>query len=301
MAFAQHSKRGFPRLAAATLAVLLLAGIGPVEAHGLGVEADGAFGNLGFTRDRDDDDTDLGAKTYPWEGRLSVYGTVLDGFRLRGTYTRDPVARNTVAVTLGYQGQIVRVAAGPFVGFILDAENPYRIKPGVSASVRAELWKIGYASFESDITLDPQLEDKNDDFRQFRVNAQTGFYAENIITSLEFSRSTLFRADDDGPARDRRTDYSLQTELFRKNIPYRILLRFGYRTELKEFPTDTTHALGAAVFTPGVTYAPAEELTIRARLENGIYVFGREDLLGEVESDRYFFRALLGVRYSLPE
>jgi hypothetical protein len=270
----------------------------PPGAPGIGFETEATVGNLGFGEDRDSDDTDLGSDTYPWNGTVSIWGTVLDGFLLRGTYARDSIIRNTVAVTLGYEGQIMRVAAGPFVGFILDSDNPGRIKPGVSAALRAELWQFGFASFASDATLDPQLEEGEDDFRQFRVNASAGFYLPGIITSAEFDRSTLYRSEDDGNSRSRKTKYALQTEVFQKAIPYRILLEFAYRNELREFAGGGTHALGAIVFTPGVTYAPTPAFTLKAALQNGVYLFGREDILGEVESDQYFFRATLGVAFS---
>lgn len=117
---------------------------------------------------------------------------------------------------------------------------------------------------------------------------------------MEFDRSTLFYTDGEESTTDRKTEYALATEIFQKAIPYRILLRFAYRSQQKDFADGSTHALGAAVFTPGVTYAPSERLTLRAELENGVYVFGREDLLGEVESNRYFFRATLGATVAVP-
>ncbi|MFP4375341.1 MAG: hypothetical protein ACLFPO_13500 [Spirochaetaceae bacterium] len=266
----------------------------------LEVDAEGTFGNLGFVHDRQAGDADLGADTYPWGSRLAVTGTVLDGFLLTGAYERDSVLRNTVAVTVGYSGQIMSVGAGPFVGFIVDSDNPYLLKPGLSARLRAELWDTGFLSLESDATLDPQLSSTSTDFRQFRITPRAGIYLPNIITSLEFDRSTLLYTDGDATTLDRRSEYTLSTEVFQKAIPYRILVRFGYRSELKDFADNTRHALGAAVFTPGITYAPNDTVTLRARLENGIYVWGQEELLGEIQRDRYFFEGTLGLTLRLP-
>lgn len=267
----------------------------PVCSQALEIDAEGTLGNLGFGADRRSSDTNLGAGTFPWDARLSVTGTVLDGFDLRGTYERDSVLRNTVSATLGYSGQIMSVSAGPFVGFILDTENPYLLKPGVSAFLRAELWEVGFLSFETDVTLDPEISSDGTDFRQFRVNPRGGVYLENIILSAQMDRSTLFLTDDGKQSIERKSIYAVDTEVFQKAIPYRILLRFAYRTQLTEFNDGSKHALGAAVFTPGLTYAATDSLTLRAGLENGIYVFGQEDLLGEIESNRYFFRATLGL------
>lgn len=302
MEYAAPSDR-FPRLSRSGL-LLLLAAVGlllvaTVPAGALEIDAEGTIGNLGFTADREAGDTDLGADTVPWDARLSVAGTVLDGFLLTGTYERDSVLGNTVSATLGYTGQIMSVAAGPFVGFILDTENPYLLKAGVSAALRAELWETGFLSFETDVSLDPRISDSGTDFGQFRINPRGGIYIPNIILSAEMERSTLFLTDGGDETTTRKTVYALDTEIFQKAIPYRILLRFAYRTQLKEFADGSKHALGAAVFTPGLTYQPSEALTLRARLENGIYVFGREDLLGEIESDRYFFRATFGVTFEV--
>lgn len=283
-------------LSIAAVGFLVLA---TAPAQALEIDAEGTLGNLGFTADREADDTDLGAGTVPWDARLSVSGTVLDGFLLTGTYERDSVLGNTVSATLGYTGQIMSVAAGPFVGFILDTENPSLLKPGVSAALRAELWETGFLSFETDVTLDPQISDSGTDFAQFRINPRGGVYVPNIILAAEMDRSTLFLTDSGDQTTTRKTIYALDTEIFQKAIPYRILLRFAYRTQLKEFADGSKHALGAAVFTPGVTYAPTDALTLRTRLENGIYVFGREDLLGEIESDRYFFRATFGINFEV--
>jgi hypothetical protein len=265
----------------------------------LEIDAEGTFGNLGFATDREAGDSDLGSASYLWDARLAVTGTVLDGFLLTGAYERDSVLRDAFAVTIGYSGQIMSVSAGPFVGFMLDSDDPYLLKPGLSAQLRAELWETGFVSLETDVTLDPQLSTSSTDFRQFRITPRAGIYLPNIITSLEFDRSTLFYTDGTNTTVDRRSEYALANEVFQKAIPYRILLRFAYRSQLKEFADGTKHALGAAVFTPGVTYTPAETVTLRAQLDNGIYVFGREELLGEIETDRYFFRATLGMTLHL--
>lgn len=265
----------------------------------LEIDAEGTFGNLGFATDREAGDSDLGSASYLWDARLAVTGTVLDGFLLTGAYERDSVLRDAFAVTIGYSGQIMSVSAGPFVGFMLDSDDPYLLKPGLSAQLRAELWETGFVSLETDVTLDPQLSTSSTDFRQFRITPRAGIYLPNIITSLEFDRSTLFYTDGTNTTVDRRSEYALANEVFQKAIPYRILLRFAYRSQLKEFADGTKHALGAAVFTPGVTYTPAKTVTLRAQLDNGIYVFGREELLGEIETDRYFFRATLGMTLHL--
>lgn len=300
MAFAQHSEHTSPTRRTLLAVIVWLLVVAPAVTQGIEVETEASIGNLGFTGDRSASDTDLGSGTYPWDARFAVRGTVLDGFLLTGAYERDSVLKNTVSVTLGYTGQIMSVAAGPFVGFILDSDNPYLLKPGLSAALRAELWEVGFLALETDVTLDPTLSTNETDFRQFRINPQAGLYIPNIITTIEFDRSTLFYTDGPDATTDRRSEYALATEIFQKAIPYRILLRFAYRSEQKDFADGTTHALGAAVFTPGFTYAPNEGLTLRAELENGVYVFGREDLLGEFESDRYFFRATVGATIAIP-
>ncbi len=306
MASVQPSKHsGNRRLRAAARATaraafLITIFLAAANAAALEVDAEGTFGNLGFATDREVGDTDLGSDSYLWDARLALSGTVLDGFLLTGAYERESVLGNTFSVTLGYTGQIMSVSAGPFVGFLLNSDNPYLLKPGLSAQLRAELWETGFVSLETDVTLDPQLSTSSTDFRQFRITPRAGIYLPNIITSLEFDRSTLFYTDGTDTTIDRRSEYALANVIFQKAIPYRILLRFAYRSQLKDFADGTTHALGAAVFTPGITYAPAETVTLRAQLENGIYVFGREELLGEIESNRYFFRATVGITLQLP-
>jgi hypothetical protein len=253
---------------------------------------------MGLAFDRKSDKTDLGQNSYTTHGSLAVSGTVLDGFILTGSYERHPILRNLAGLTLGYEGQIVQVSAGPFAGFVIESRNPYLVKPGVTAEVRAELWQFGFASLASDVTLDPVLDAKKTDFRQFHVNAQTGFYVPNIITSFEFDRATLFQSQRGREAKDRTTEYAIQTEIFQKNIPYRVLLRFAYRNQRKDYLNGSTHAVGAALFTPGVTILAGESFTFSTELENGIYVFGRKDLLGETVSNRYFFRASVSLTQS---
>ncbi|NBF40150.1 MAG: hypothetical protein GVY14_07010 [Spirochaetes bacterium] len=302
MAFAQPSKHSRSRglRAPARTAFIITMILAAANVTALEIDAEGTFGNLGFVDDREVSDADLGSASYLWDARLALSGAVLDGFRLTGAYERDSVLRDTLTMTLGYSGQIMSVSAGPFLGFLPDSDNPYLLKPGLSAQLRAELWETGFLSLETDVTLDPQLSTSSTDFRQFRITPRAGIYLPNIITSLEFDRSTLFYTDGTDTTIDRRSEYALANEIFQKAIPYRILLRFAYRSQLKRFADGTKHALGAALFTPGVTYAPSETVTLRAQLENGIYVFGREELVGEIESDRYFFRATMGMTIQLP-
>ncbi|MFP4205656.1 MAG: hypothetical protein ACLFRR_08390 [Spirochaetaceae bacterium] len=294
MAFAQHSK---PLLTAtAALAALLLPAL-LVSAEPVDVELSGWAGNLGFSSGRASDDTGLGHDTLSWEGRAAVTGTVLDGFLLTGAYEHDSAMGDTVGVTLGYSGQIMTVAAGPFLGFLAESDTPHLLKPGLTASMRTDLWNVGFLSLTGDVTLAAELDTDNTDFRQYRVSPRLGFYVPNIVGTFEYDRTVLLYADGDGGREeDRETEYAFSAEVFRKAIPYRILLRMGYRHREKTFPDGGAHGLGAALFTPGFTYDPGNALRLTLRLENGLYVFGREDLLGEVAADRYFFRAHLGAR-----
>ncbi|MGM0674073.1 MAG: hypothetical protein ACQETQ_05190 [Spirochaetota bacterium] len=301
MAYAQRSKPVTISLAtiAALLGALTLIVVPAERARALEVDASVGAGNIGFFFDRQSEDSDLGGGTFLPDGHLTLSETVLDGFIISGTFEHDRILSNTFALTFGYEGQTIEVAAGPFLGFFVDFDNPEVVKPGVTTKLRTELWEAGFVSLRSDITLDPELSTKTDDFRQFRLDARAGFYLPNIITSFEYERASLFTTDGDRRSEDRRREYAVQTEVFRKNIPYRILLRFALRNELREFRDGAKHAFGAGIFTPGITYRVDSQVRLNASLENGVYVFGREDLLGEVEPDRYFFRAQLGCTVSL--
>ena len=77
-----------------------------------------------------------------------------------------------------------------------------------------------------DSTIGNQLEE-NGNYQQEKSAISIGFYVPNAICSCNIVRR-IFRELEDGiEIEDKQTDYSFSVDIFKKNVPYKIILSFG--------------------------------------------------------------------------
>jgi hypothetical protein len=179
--------------------------------------------------------------------------------------------------------------------------NPGLIRPGISAYIRWNLSTIGYVSLDA---LAPLYSPSStaDDFYQARRRLQLGFYIPNIIATFSVAKKEFILSTDEGEEADVMVEYATEAEVFQKNIPYRISLRFAYQDYRKFFEEEigtTRQALGALVFGTGVQWDLDGRGSYYINLDSGVYTFGRLALLGEFSESAYLFRAQTGFSYSL--
>lgn len=283
------------------LVLLLLATAGTARAIDLEAEFD--IGNLGFSPSRESDETGMPIWSFPWGFRAAVGDTIAENLTYSTGVERDFIIRNFAFLQFQHKINTLTLGAGPTFGFLSSANNPGLIRPGISAYIRWNLFTLGYVSLDA---LAPLYSPSStaDDFYQARRRLQVGLYIPNIIATFSVSKKEFILSTDEGEEADTMVEYATEAEVFQKNIPYRITLRFAYQDYRKFFEEEigtTRQAVGALVFGTGVRWDLDGRGSYYINLDSAVYSFGRLALLGEFSESAYLFRAQTGFSYELSQ
>jgi hypothetical protein len=161
---------------------------------------------------------------------------------------------------------------------------------------------IVYLSYGSESTLGASLVQVGD-YLQQQSNASLGFYIPNAIASANILTKKYTEKTSAGDTIDQLTQYSFKTDIYQKNVPYRVLLTFGYQTLSKTFleASTTTAQLGSIIVGTRVEFHVTNFLTLVADLNSSVYTFGQESLVGlsNPGPNGYLFQLQAGAQLSL--
>ncbi len=286
------------RIAGMKTAILCLAfvALSTVTSFSLDLGIEGWTGNLGFRTDRAIDNTTMPGADYFWG--LSLYGTqaLSDSISLETGFYADPILRNTSYTLFSYNAKILSVGIGPFFGFFNDTTT--LLKSGISTAVRIELPGIAFVSFRSDSSIGGQLVQAGD-YLQSRNDISFGIYLPNVICSVFLNSRSFDQKAATNDVVDSLTEYGLLTDIYQKNVPYRLLFSFSYQSLSRSFvaATTTTSTLDSFVLGLQVTVSLPGSVSLHAGLEGNVYSFGLGTLVGSASD--FLFRSYAGVKINL--
>ena len=275
---------------AVLLGGLLLGSLAPVlYAFEVGAYFD--LGNLDFSRNRTSSDTDLPGDVYMWGLRLTGNDQLSDQLSLDLAYVNDTILRNLASALLTYTDEFFSIRLGPFFG-IMNAPASI-LQSGLSTTVRLFVPGITVFTLRSDNTLSGRLVVPGD-YIQEQSELSVGFYVPNAIPTVYVRNKRYTWKSVSGESVDSLTAYGLRTDIFQKNVPYRVVVDFAYQDVSRSFieAATTTHSYGALVVGTEVSVELFGRVRVSAELESSIYAFGRDSLLGEVSADRFLFRKI---------
>ncbi|MEW5818336.1 MAG: hypothetical protein AB1798_23475, partial [Spirochaetota bacterium] len=138
-----------------------------------------------------------------------------------------------------------------------------------------------------------------------RNDISFGYYVRNAICSLNInSRKFVQKASAAQEIVDSLVEYSFKSDIFQKNVPYKILISLGFQQLSKTFidsSSTVVHTLNSLVIGNQVDIIATEYLTIVIRLDSSLYSFGQGILLGisNPGPGGYLFRATAGATLNL--
>lgn len=291
------------RLIKGLIAAILLASV-CVSVSAFEVTTEFQIGNLGFDKERASTAADY-PMTFPWG--LSVYGSqqISELLRVDTGFFFDPTLRNISYTLLQYAQQYFTLGVGPFFGFFNSDAN--LLQPGISTSVRVDYPGLAFLEFRSDSSIGGRLV-KEGDYLQARSDISAGFYVLNAIATLNlFTKSYTYRSATEEVVDDF-VEYSFRTDIYRKNVPFRVLLSFAYQMRGKSYTDITTlaevaHQLNSLVLGTRIDLQVTDFLSIMTDLQSSIYSWGTAGgaLLPLPTSgiSSYLFTAATGITINL--
>lgn len=291
--------KGFaPKLMAA---LVLFCSVSALNTYALTVGAMFDIGNLAFQPNRASTDTTFPGTYYPWG--ISVIGSqqISDTMSINTGFLQDTVLRNIAYTTVTFQSNYFSVGAGPSLGVFNSTASP--LTPGIETSVRIQIPGIVYLSYGGDSTLGSSLV-QTGDYLQQRSSVSLGFYIPNAIASANILTKKYTDKTAAGSTIDQLTLYSFQTDIYQKNVPYRVNLTFGYQTLSKTYvagSTTTVAQLGSIIVGTRLNFRVSDLLNFVADLNSSVYTFGQKALVGlsNPGPNGYLFHLQTGVQVNL--
>lgn len=233
-----------------------------------------SMGNLTLG-DRTETTSTISGTTFPWSIEVTGTEKLNDMFTLEAGFYRDPILRNTAYTLFTYQIDFLHIGVGPFFG-IFNSTGTI-LKSGIVTSLRIEVPGITFVEFRSDSTIGGRLVSPGE-YLQSRSDVSAGFYLRNAIMSVNLRSKEFIEKTATGELIDKQVDYEFQTNIFQKNVPYRILLTLGYRTLTKSWVpasgTTTTHTLNSILIGTKFDLALSDNFSLIGDLESSVYNFG---------------------------
>jgi hypothetical protein len=286
--------RGSPARTMTLCLIVALLGAGAGAGLDLGVEA--RVGNLGFRTDRASTDTSLPGGDYFWG--VSVFGSqaLSDSISVESGFYSDPVLRNTSRTIFTYNTRFLSAGIGPVFGLFNDLGTP--LKPGLSAFVRLEYPGVIFVTLRSDSTIGGSLV-RVGDYSQERTDVALGVYFPNAICTLSVTTRSFEQKADTQNVTDSLTEYTVATEIYKKNVPYRLRVWMAYQDLSRSYITGSTvtATLGSVILGTEVEAILSAPVTLRAGVEGNVYSFGLGTLVGS--DSAFLFRSYAGFRLNL--
>jgi hypothetical protein len=281
------------RVFAASL-VLLAAAAGATAGLDLGIDT--WVGNLGFRTDRASTDTSLPGADYFWG--VSLYGSqpVSDSVRVEAGFYSDPILRNTTRTIFTYDAKYLSVGIGPIFGLFNDLGTP--VKSGISASVRLEYPGVVFFSLRSDSSIGGSLVQQGD-YAQELTEIVLGVYLPNAISSIGVRTRSFEQKAASQNVTDSLTEYTFSTEMYKKNVPYRLRIWMAYQDLSRSFiaASTTTATLGSVILGTQIEAFLPGSFIVTAGIEANVYSFGLGSLTGG--DSAFLFRTYAGLKMKL--
>ena len=287
-------------LGALLAAILLAFSLRPIAALEIGGSF--RFDNLGFKTDRAAADTSFTGLDYFAGGSLFVIHRAADNVSVEAGFLRDDILRSLIYTEIEYQLEYFRLGLGAFLGAFNSPGT--LLKSGITTSIGLELPGIAFVRFRSDTSIGGRLV-QTGDYLQERSDIAVGFYVPHVICSLNVeSKSFTQKRAANLEVVDSLTVYSFKTDIYQKNLPFRILLTFGYQSLDKTYLDGLAtppHTLNSIILGTRLDLNVTRALALIFSLDSSVYTFGQQQLLGVSNPGPggYLFRAVAGFSLDL--
>jgi hypothetical protein len=279
--------------------VFILFFIGTMFLFSLEFGADFRIGNYAFSHDRVSTDLSFPGDFFDWG--LSLYGTqqISDNFRIDFGFFSDQILRNISYTTISYVEGIMSIGIGPFFGYFNPNLEPI-LKPGISANVKFDFPGLLFVGLRADSTLNTRLI-QDYDYIQERTGVNVGFYVPNAICTLSVENKKFTQFISGNDVVDSLLEFAFNSEIYKKNTPYKINVGFAYDILSKTFLAGTAatkQTLGSIVLKTAIEFNITEAVFFTFDLDTSIYTYGYDTLLA-ITPPLFVFSGHTGIKINI--
>jgi len=258
------------------LAVFLISSMSGLFADDIGGGV--RIGNLEFPAV--ETQTDMGTN-YLWG--LSAVNTqnISSEVSVESGYVYDPILRSTFRTLVNYQQGLLELGIGPFFGLFNNLVNP--LKLGITVHVKLVFPGIAFIAFQADSSIGGNLIETGDYFQE-QSDTSLGFYVYNAICSINMFTKKYTQKTATGRFIDSQTEYAFIADMYQKNVPYQVSLKFSYMDQERTiFTGDTglTYGVGSIIVGTRIDVDILPFLTLTLDADSSVYNFGLNKLLGQ--------------------
>jgi len=270
----------------------------------LEIDAGFSMGNLVFPESYAAGDNSLDGTEYPWGIDFILKQQISENTTIEAGFIMDPVLRNILYTQLLFREDLYTIGAGPFFG-AFNSES-ILLNTGISTVVQIEIPGILFFNFRTDNTIGSRMVAVGD-YIQSRSNVSFGFYVPNAICTLYLDSKDYTEIVSLGEIKNSSVDYMFGVEVFAKNVPYKIDLRFGYKHLTKTFYYASTeeHTIGSVLVGIKFDMAISKAFRIYLNADSNIYAFGYNTAglinLPTTGINSFLFQAKIGFKLDLDE
>jgi hypothetical protein len=239
--------------------------------------------------------TKFDSKAFDWGLNIYLGETMAAGFSIETGFDFDPILRNLAYSQIQYKTSVAVLGVGPFFGVFNSTGSP--LKSGLSTLIRLEVPGAAFFSVRSDSSLGGGIVNVGD-YLQERNEIAVGFYVLNAICSLNLNTKQYQQKTDSGLLASGFTEYSFRVDLFKKNVPYTLMLNFAYQEQTKGDGKKKA-VLDSLVLGTNISAEISRVVKVVLNVESNIYSFGRLDFPSTIPNGSYLFRITAGTVINL--
>ncbi|MBI9102145.1 MAG: hypothetical protein JEY99_07005 [Spirochaetales bacterium] len=279
--------------------------------------------------------TTFSSDKLPWGASVTGTQNVGEGLVVDFGFDMDPILNNYAYGIFTYTGEFFSMGAGPAFGLFNTTET--KMQPGISTNFKLELPGLAFVSFDLLSSIGYKMSSRGD-YNQNESAISLGFYIPNAICTLNLVEKSYNEiVPTYGQMEDSILEYSFKSQIYKKNIPFSLLIGLIYRSTGNSYVTEeltttgdsstTVAALGDSLVTTisdvtlaqkmnsiilqtKIDFALTSWLTMVIDVNSSIFAFGSidDEAADTKESlkfdnskpfDSYMFQASLGFRIDM--
>lgn len=280
--------------------VILLLLFHIVDAGSLEVTTSFTMGNLCFGASTEPTDTTFQGTSYPWGINTFAKETINETLSVETGFFQDPILKNRALGLFTFNSTYFSVSGGPFFG-LFNSTGSY-IKPGLSSGAEVRIPGVFFLNFRSDSSIGVRMVESGDYIQEY-THISLGYYIPNAICRAIISSKKFIEKKENWEEVNYYQDYRFQSEIFKKNVPYKVTLSFGYRNTFRNFITNVSgttssesHLFGSVIMGTGINYMINDSLTIFIDTDASLYSFPLNALESiELAAPSFLFNATIGI------